>query len=79
MLKRVVGIELIEPGSVDDAKQEVAKLGGRLVLILAPQLALQFIKFLTNLCPDITLVLPVEADVACLVLYAVGLYQRGQR
>ena len=77
-LQGVVGVELVEPGGIDYREEEVAQLVGAFLLVLALQLSLQLGQLLMHLVPHIFFLLPVEAHVAGLVLYAVGLDERGQ-
>ena len=78
-LERIVGVQLVQAGCVDDGEQEVAELLGGTLAVLTLQLSLQLVEFLAHLCPDILLVLPVEAHVAGLVLDTICLDERRQR
>ena len=78
MLQRVVGVEMIEACGVDDTEKEVAQLFGGVFLVLLLQLCLQFAHLLFHFVPHVLFLLPVKAHVACFVLNAVGLDERGQ-
>ena len=69
---------MIKTCCVDNGEQEVAQFACRFFLVFTLQLGLQFIEFLTHFCPHVLLVLPIEAHIARLVLYAVCLDKRRQ-
>ena len=75
--KGSVGVEMIESACVDHTEEEVAKLAKGILLIAFLQLHLQFAEFFPHLVPHVAGILPVEAHIARLVLYAVCFYQRG--
>ena len=77
-LQRIVGIELIQSGGIDDSKKKITQLLLGLLLVFLAQLGLELIQLFTNLTPDVLLVFPIETHVAGLVLNAVGLDERRQ-
>ena len=79
MLKGIVGVEVIEACCIDDAEEEVAQLVCRALLVALVELSLKLAEFLPHLVPHVLFLLPVEAYIPGLVLYAVGLDERGQR
>ena len=54
-LQRILGIQLVKPGRIDDREEEVAKLIGRALLVVAGKLGLQLSQLLVDLLPDILL------------------------
>ena len=79
MLQGIVGIEVIEPGGIDDAEEEVAQFARRAVLVAFVELHLELAQLFAHLIPYVFLLFPVEANVAGLILNAVSLDERGQR
>ena len=78
VLQGVVGVDFVESGSVDKAEEHVAKLLLGLLLVHLLHLGLELANLFLHLLPHLTALLPVEAYVAGLVLYAVGLDERGE-
>ena len=79
MLQCIVRIQVVEAGCIDDGKEEIAQLTGRLFFILTFQFCFQLIQLLAHFLPHVGLIFPVEAYVTGFVLNAVGLDERGYR
>ena len=71
--QRVVGIEVVKSCCVDYAKQEIAQLLGRLLLVFAFQFGFQLVQFFAHFRPNVVLFFPIETHVSSLILYAIGL------
>src|SRR5665647_2755099 len=71
-----VGVEM--PGQVDHCEQEVANLGRCAVRVGAVEFGLDLVGFFSNFGEHGARVVPVEADLAGLVLQLQSTRQRGQ-
>ena len=78
-LERIIWIDAVLASDVDDAEEEVTQLGFGVFCRARGDGLAKLTKLLVDLRPDILGLLPVEAHSACLVLYAVGLDEGGQR
>ena len=75
-LKSRVGIDVIKAGGIDEAEEDVAELSLGAVVVHAGNFGLELAELLAHLVPDLFGTLPVETDMAGLVLHAVGLDER---
>ena len=72
LVKRRIGINLVQTRGIDEGEEEVAKLFGRAFLVLLAYFSLQLGQFLAHLAPYVALVLPVEAYIASQSVVASG-------
>ena len=78
VLQGVVGVDLVEAGGIDETEQHVAEFFFGLLLVHVGHFGLKLLDFFLYLVPHLFALFPVETYVAGLVLYAVGLDERGQ-
>ena len=70
--KGVVGIDVIEAGSVDEAEHDVSKFCLRLVCVHVFDLCFKLADFFFHLFPNLTALFPVKTHMARFVLNAIG-------
>ena len=64
MLERIVRIELVKTGCIDNREEEIAQLASGVFAVVSLQFGFQFIEFLAHLFPHVLTVFPVEAHIA---------------
>ena len=77
LFQRIVRIDFVEAGSVDEAEHDIAEFSFSFFLIHVVDFCLELPDFFFYLIPHLFAFFPVESYIACLVLDAVGLDERG--